>query len=51
MVENDKITQIEIAKELCIGKTTVTRNLQILRENKVIERVGSDKSGTWKVNL
>ena len=47
--KNDKITQIEISKELGINKTTVTRNLNLLKEKNIIERIGATKNGIWKI--
>lgn len=50
MIRNDeKIPKEEIA--IRIGKTekTVQRIIASLMEKKLIERVGSNKSGYWKV--
>lgn len=46
--ENKKISKKNIAKELKIGTTTVSRYIKILREKNIIERIGS-KGGYWKI--
>lgn len=45
--ENSTITILEIASELCIGRTTVKRNIKELMENKMITRTGSNRNGKW----
>lgn len=46
--ENKKISKKNIAKELNIGTTTVSRYIKILRKKNIIERIGS-KGGYWKI--
>lgn len=46
---NDRITQMDITSKLGINKTTVTRNLKILKEKKLIKRIGSNKNGRWEI--
>ena len=47
---NDKhITQNTIAEELNVNVRTVKRNFKLLIDNNIIERIGSDKTGYWKV--
>lgn len=48
--QNQYITQEDIATELKIHRTTVARNIDVLREKKILERTGSTKSGQWKIN-
>ena len=45
--ENQYITQGEIAQELKITIRTVERNISILKEKGLIERIGSCKTGYW----
>ncbi len=47
--ENSAITILEIASELCIGRTTVKRNIKELMENKMITRTGSNRNGKWLI--
>lgn len=46
---NPKITRCELASKLNISSDGVKYNLKKLKDNKIIERVGPDKGGYWKV--
>lgn len=46
---NNKITQEEIANFLSVSRYTIIRELKKLEEIKMIERIGSNKSGIWEV--
>lgn len=48
--ENNIITQKEIANKLKITKRTVERNINVLKKQGFLQRVGSDKTGYWKIN-
>ncbi|MDO4199126.1 MAG: putative DNA binding domain-containing protein [Erysipelotrichaceae bacterium] len=50
IMENPHITQPEIAKSLDIGKTTVQKNIVLLKKNGIIEHIGANKNGYWKIN-
>ena len=47
--ENPYITQTEIALKLNIARETVNRNMKKLQEKKIIQRIGADKNGSWKI--
>lgn len=47
--ENLNITTEDISKALDKDRRTVTRNIKVLKENGMISRVGSDKSGHWEI--
>jgi len=47
--ENNEITQNEIVDKLGISRTTLTNNLKLLKDNGYIDRVGSNKTGSWVV--
>lgn len=47
--ENNKITATEISKRLKISLSTAKRKIKKLKEKRIIERVGSDKTGYWKI--
>ena len=47
--QNPKITATKLAEQLGIGIATVKRELKRLKNNGQIERIGSDKTGEWKV--
>lgn len=46
---NSKITQQEMCKITGAGRTTITNNLRRLKQNNIIERIGSDRNGYWKI--
>ena len=46
---NNKITATEISENLQISLSTAKRRLKKLKEDGKIERVGSDKTGHWKI--
>jgi hypothetical protein len=48
--ETPNITAEEIRVKLNIGIATVKRKIKILKEKGIITRLGSDKTGSWKVN-
>lgn len=50
ILENPTITTIEMAQAIGISCTAVKNNLEVMRD-KLIRRVGSDKSGFWEVIL
>ena len=49
--KNPGITQVEMAKILDLTRDGISYNIKILKEKGIIERVGSTKSGIWKINL
>lgn len=49
MLDNNKITADEIAGKLQLTKRSIENYISKLKENRFIERVGSDKTGYWKI--
>ena len=50
LVENNNyITQPEIAKELDKATNTVYQNIKVLKDMGILERVGSNKKGYWRI--
>ena len=47
--ENNNITANEIANKLGKSLATIKRKLKDLKDRKVIARIGSDKTGCWKI--
>lgn len=47
--ENPKITQVMMAKELGFARSTISANIQKMKEQGIIERIGSDRNGYWKI--
>ena len=49
ITNNNSITQKEIANIIGLDIRTIKRHFKVLIDNNIIERVGSDKTGYWKV--
>ena len=49
MRDNPQITISELSKIIGMNNSGIKKNISKLKEDGVIERVGSDKSGSWKV--
>ncbi|MFR4518709.1 MAG: MarR family transcriptional regulator, partial [Fusobacterium sp.] len=47
--ENPKATQKELAEYFDITKRTIERNMNILKKEKFIERIGNNRSGYWQI--
>lgn len=45
----DSFTAAQFAEKLNVTYKTIKRDLQYLTENKLIKRIGSDKSGKWEI--
>ena len=50
MQSTPQITMKELATALKKDEKTILRNINKLKEKGIVERVGSDKTGYWKVN-
>lgn len=50
MRNNPNITKAELSRILGISTTAIDNNISFLKKNGYIERVGSNKTGYWKVN-
>jgi fido (protein-threonine AMPylation protein) len=51
MKNNPNITIIELSKKLNISDRAVKNNINKLKIAGIISRVGSDKTGNWKINI
>ena len=49
MKKDNHITIPEISEKLGISTTAVENNIKYLKDNKLIERIGPAKGGSWKV--
>ena len=49
--DNSNITLSQLMIEIGLGRTTIQNNVTYLRKNGLIERVGSNKTGYWKVKV
>lgn len=46
---NSNVTQAQLSQIIGIGLTAIENNIRFLKENEYIERVGSNKTGYWKI--
>ena len=49
MRDNSQITISELSKIIGMSNSGIKKNIAKLKEDGVIERISSDKSGSWKV--
>ena len=49
LVEDPGYTSPQIAEKLGVSRVSVTKYIKALKEKRLIERVGSDRKGYWKV--
>lgn len=47
--ENPRITQTMMSNELGFARSTISSNIQKMKEQGIIERIGSDRNGYWKI--
>lgn len=47
--QNNKITATEIGIRLNISLSTVKRKIKELKDGGLVPRIGSDKTGHWKI--
>lgn len=48
--DNNNITKKQLQEKIEKSKTTVDNTICFLREHGLIERIGSNKTGYWKIN-
>lgn len=48
---NPHTTYDELAAIISVDRSTITRNIAALKEYGILERVGEDKNGYWKLNI
>ena len=49
IIDNPYITQQQMADKLQVNRKTIQRGLNSLKEKNIIERIGSDRKGSWKI--
>jgi ATP-dependent DNA helicase RecG len=47
--KNSDISMQEIAKQLNVNEKTIKRDIQKLKAEGLLERIGPDKGGYWKI--
>lgn len=50
LLEDPGYTVTQLANRLNVSRKTIASRLKILKEKRIIVRVGSDRKGYWKVN-
>jgi ATP-dependent DNA helicase RecG len=48
--QDKRISKKIISKKLGIGTTTVSRCIESLKKKGILERIGGDRGGYWKIN-
>lgn len=48
--DNKYIAQNQMMKKLKLSRTSITNNIDILKQNDIIKRIGSNKTGYWEIN-
>ena len=51
LLKDNRATYEDLAKIIGVDRTTIRRNIAVLKEKGVICRVGEDKNGYWEVLL
>lgn len=51
LIDDPGYTAVILSEKLSLSRKTISERIKKLRENKIIERVGSDRKGYWKINL
>ncbi|MBU0462395.1 MAG: winged helix-turn-helix transcriptional regulator, partial [Proteobacteria bacterium] len=51
VLENKKITQQLLSEIVGISPKNIRKNMQKLKENGILKRIGPDKGGYWKVHV
>ena len=49
LYENPKFTSANMASKLDVSRKTILNRLKSLKDKGVIERIGSDNKGYWKI--
>ena len=49
IIDNPYITQQQMADKLQVNRKTIQRGLNSLKEKNIIERIGSDRKGSWRI--
>lgn len=47
--ENNKLSALELSVHLGVSSRTIQRDIDKLKEYGSIERIGNEKSGSWKI--
>ena len=48
---NSHVSRSDLILSLGIGKGTIDRAMKVLKEKGILQRIGSNKTGYWQVNI
>ena len=48
--KNEQISTVKIANQLNVTKRTILRDIEKLKQQNKLIRIGSEKTGYWKIN-
>ena len=51
LLKDNRATYEDLARTIGVDRTTIRRNIAVLKEIGAIRRVGEDKNGYWEVLL
>lgn len=51
ILNNDRVTIIELASALNVNERTIRRDITTLKERGILTRIGADKNGVWKIKI
>lgn len=49
LAEDPGYTSVVLSKKLSLSRKTISERIKKLRDNNIIERIGSDRKGYWKI--
>ena len=49
LLKDNRATYEDLARTIGVDRTTIRRNIAVLKEKGIIRRVGEDKNGCWEV--
>ena len=51
IIDDPGYTSSQIAEKMSVSRVSVTKYIKGLKEKGLIERIGSDRKGYWKINI
>ena len=48
---NPEVSKKQLANALALSKTAIDNNIDHLRQLNILERIGPDKGGKWKIHF
>ena len=51
IAENNRVTYNEMIEKIGVDRSNIYRAIKTLKEKCILERIGEDKNGYWKLNI